>query len=171
MTNEVWKDVVGYEGLYKVSNLGRIKSLHQYKGTDERCIQPIENGRGYLFVGLHKDRQQRHRYIHRIVAEAFIDNPDGLPQVNHKDENKANNSVDNLEWCTNEYNENYGTGNLRSAKARSKAVVQYDRDGNIIKVWDGMSEAAKALGKRNNHIHECCKGKIKTAHGYVWRYA
>ena len=171
MTIELWKDIEGYEGLYQVSNHGRIKSLHQYKGTNERYIKLLANDRGYLMAGLHKDGRMTRRYIHRLVAEAFLENPDNLPQVNHKDEDKANNRADNLEWCTNEYNEVYGTGKLRSAKARSVAVVQCDRKGTFIKVWNGMNEAARSLGKNSNHIHECCKGKMKTAYGYVWKYA
>lgn len=170
MKTEIWADIKGYEGLYQVSNLGRVKSLHRYKGNEERILTPISNERGYVFVGLHKGKNTKHQYIHRLVADAFIDNTDNLPQVNHKDEDKTNNCVENLEWCSNEYNERYGTGKQRSGQARSKAVAQYDKDGNLVKVWAGIREATKGVGKKHSHITECCKGKIKSACGFKWEY-
>ena len=100
---EVWKDVVGYEGLYMVSNLGRVKSL---RGNKERILKGYYH-RGYRRVDLYKNGVMKHWRIHRLVAQAFIDNPNNYPVVNHRDEDKSNNRVDNLEWCTHEYNVNY----------------------------------------------------------------
>ena len=106
MKKEYWKSVVGYEGLYMVSNWGRVKSI---KFGKERILKPVTNSSGYLLVGLYKNNIEKKYSVHRLVAEAFIPNPYNLPQVNHKDENKQNNVVSNLEWCTHEYNNTYGT--------------------------------------------------------------
>lgn len=116
---EIWKDIVGYEGLYQVSNLGNVKRLKGYKGrgkgyiVEEHLIQPSINSRGYQNVVLCKNGKTKTFTMHRLVAIAFLDNPDNLPQVNHKDENKTNNCVDNLEWCDSVYNNNYGTRNKK----------------------------------------------------------
>lgn len=106
---EIWKDIQGYEGLYQVSNLGNVKNKIQPYLKQEKIYKKFSNSNGYLFVGLRKDKKRKFKYIHRLVAEAFIPNPNNLPQINHKDENKQNNCVNNLEWCTNKYNQNYGT--------------------------------------------------------------
>lgn len=116
---EIWKDIVGYEGLYQVSNLGNVKRLKGYKGrgkgyiVEEHLIQPSINSRGYQNVVLCKNGKTKTFSMHRLVAIAFLDNSDNLPQVNHKDENKLNNCVDNLEWCDSKYNNNYGTRNKK----------------------------------------------------------
>ena len=107
--NEIWKDIVGYEGLYQVSNLGNVKRINFFK--KERFVIPCSKGSGYLYVSLSKNNKQKNFYIHRLVATAFIENPDNLPVINHKDENRSNNIVDNLEWCTQKYNCNYGLHN------------------------------------------------------------
>lgn len=118
LLQEIWNDIQGYEGLYQVSNFGRVKSLPKkhdismgkgYYITKERILQPGEDKDGYLQVGLRKNKKTKMRKIHRLVAETFIPNLNNLPQVNHKDENKQNNDVINLEWCNNSYNQNYGT--------------------------------------------------------------
>lgn len=116
---EIWKDIVGYEGLYQVSNLGNVKRLKGYKGrgkgyiVEEHLIQPSINSRGYQNVILCKNGKTKTFAMHRLVAIAFLDNSDNLPQVNHKDEDKTNNCVDNLEWCDSKYNNNYGTRNKK----------------------------------------------------------
>ena len=116
---EIWKDIVGYEGLYQVSNLGNVKRLKGYKGrgkgyiVEEHLIQPSINSRGYQNVILCKNGKTKTFTMHRLVAIAFLDNSEKLPQVNHKDENKLNNCVDNLEWCDSQYNNNYGTRNKK----------------------------------------------------------
>ena len=123
---EIWKDIVGYEGLYQVSNFGRVKSLAKYKNGNggskfwrkERILKPANTGRGYLMVVLIKEKKRTTYILHRLVAQAFIPNPNNLPQINHKDENKTNNVVSNLEWCDNKYNSNYGTRNVRIIQTR-----------------------------------------------------
>ena len=114
---EIWKPVVGYENLYEVSNLGRVKSLKDNKGRyREKIKSSSDNGRGYLNVCLYKNGKGKRCYIHRLVAEAFLDNPNNYPIINHKDENKQNNHVSNLEWCDYEYNNTYGTCVQRRVK-------------------------------------------------------
>lgn len=125
---EIWKDIEGYEGLYQVSNLGRVKSLDRkeyfYRGDTpvERirkgCILSPSSSCGYLHVNLHDGKKRKMKLIHRLVAQAFIPNPDILPEVNHKNELKTDNSVSNLEWCTAKYNSNYGTRTIRSTVSR-----------------------------------------------------
>lgn len=105
---EIWKDIKGYEGLYQVSNLGRIKSLGNLQNRKEKLLK-VNIYNGYCIVYLYKNNKKKSYLCHRLVAEAFIPNPDNLPQVNHKDENKLNNRVDNLEWCTSKYNVNYSS--------------------------------------------------------------
>lgn len=107
---------------------------------------------------------------HIVIARVFIPNPDNLPQVNHKDENPLNNCVDNLEWCTAEYNINYGTRNKRVAEKLSKKIAQYTLDGRLVKIWDSMMDIERELGYAAGHICRCCKGQRKTAYGFIWKY-
>lgn len=170
---EIWKDIEGYEGLYQVSNLGRVKSLQMYAngGYKKRVkiLKPCNNGNGYYVVYLMKNKKRSVNYIHRLVAQAFLKNFNNYKCINHKDENKSNNNVDNLEWCSYKYNNNYGNHNLKISKTRlKKQVIQYDMNMNIIKIWDGINTAMKETKSR--HIVECCKGKIKSSGGYIWRY-
>lgn len=172
ITNEIWKDIKGYEGLYQVSNLGRIKSLSRWKQNykkliyiEERILKQGFNGK-YYHVRLSKEGKTKTYLVHKLVAEAFIPNPNNLPQVNHKDENKENNRADNLEWCTQIYNCNYG----KRSDCLRKKIGQYDLQGNLIKEWQGMRMAAKNLNICYSSIYKCCKRKIKTAGGYIWRY-
>ena len=109
--------------------------------------------------------------VHRLVALAFLPNPDNLPQVNHKDENKTNNMVGNLEWCSKSYNINYGTRNERTAKANWKSIKQFTKDGFFLKEYPSMKEASRQTGFYKSAISSCCKGKRKSAYGYIWRYA
>ena len=125
---EEFRDIPGYEGLYEVSNLGRVRSLET-----ERILKPSKNTWGYLFVSLYKNGIKKAVRIHRLVALAFIPNPDNLPCINHKDEDKTNNTVDNLEWCDDKYNANYGTRNERIAEKTRKPVLQFDLLGNFIR--------------------------------------
>lgn len=162
MINENWKPVKGYEGLYEVSDLGNVRSLNYKKTGDVRLMHPAKNKDGYLHLGLRKDGEYRQYGVHRIVAEAFIPNPDNLPQVNHKDENPLNNNVSNLEWCTCMYNNNYGK--------HSKYVVQYTKDGVLLKVHKGISVASRETNVDFRNISDCCRGKQKSAGGYIWRY-
>lgn len=115
---EVWKDIDGYEGKYQVSNLGRVKSLNYNRTGEEKLLKPLENKCGYVRVVLYKDRRAKNYLIHRLVAETFIPNPNNYPIINHKDENKQNNKVKNLEWCTYEYNNTYGSTIERAVEKR-----------------------------------------------------
>ena len=150
---EIWKDCKGYEGLYQVSNLGRIWSI---KG--QRYLKGCEDKDGYLRINLKaKNGKAKTERVHRLVAIAFIPNPLGLPVVNHKDENKQNNAVDNLEWCSVRYNNIY-------SKGKSIICVELNR------VFDCSQSAMRELGINGSDIRKCCKGQAKTAGGYHWRY-
>ena len=136
---EIWKDIDGYENLYQVSNIGRVKSLETTKGKGagnyarEERILKMGKARGYYRVALCNKGEIQQFSVHRIVAQAFIENPNKLPQVNHKDENKLNNHVDNLEWCTQRENLNYGTRAERIGFFHSKPVIQKTMQGEVIK--------------------------------------
>jgi hypothetical protein len=177
--SEIWKDIKGYEGLYQVSNLGRVKSLKRTvnkkngrkQTIQERFLKPRGNSNGYLRVYLREGGYTGKNFsVHRLVCEAFHENPENKPCVNHIDENKANNTASNLEWCTVKENNNHGTHNTRSAKARSKPVGQYTRDGKLIKVWQSTNEVERQLGFNPGNISKAARGKRKTAYGYVWKY-
>lgn len=165
---EIFKDIKGYEGLYQISNFGNVKSLQRDK---EKLLRQYIK-RGYFQVGLSKEGTVAWKSVHRLVAEAFIDNPDNLPQVNHKDEDKTNNRVDNLEWCTADYNNKYGTRTKRATKSNSKPIIQLNLNGEIIKEWRSAAEVEKELGFNDEFISDCAKQKYgrKTAYGYKWRY-
>lgn len=164
---EIWKDVVGYEGLYKVSNLGRVKSLKGYHRKD--CILKLRNNLyGYLTVGLSKHNKSKRIKVHRLVAETFIPNPQNYEQVNHIDGNKLNNNVLNLEWCNRSYNMKHAyDNNLLSCVP----INQYDKEGNFIKTWKGAKYVTEELGIWNSNIVKCCQGERNSAGGYKWRYA
>jgi len=178
MWKEIWRDIAEYEGLYQVSNMGRVKSLAHVtirkngsklpiKG---RILKPQTNLNGYLFVALCNGCGKKKFLVHRLVCEAFLENPDNKPCVNHIDEDKTNNTAKNLEWCTYAENNNHGTHNTRSAKARSKPVGQYTLDGKLIKVWQSTMEVQRQLGFSHQSICAVARGKRKTANGYVWKY-
>lgn len=172
--NEIWRDVRGYEGLYQVSNQGRVKSFpnrYQPKSFKENNgILKQDSPQGYPYVTLYKNRKAKHVFVHRLVAEAFIPNNDSLPFVNHKDENTSNNKVDNLEWCTHSYNINYGTRNKRCGEKQGVSVVQMDLQGNVICTYKTMQNAAKAVGACNHsHISQVCHGMRNTAYGFTWK--
>jgi len=168
---EHWKDIKGYEGRYQVSDKGRVRSLPcksstKYYGA-KVLAQFIGSGHGYMIVNL----SRKTHYVHRLVAEAFIDNPNNYPCINHRDENKRNNNVGNLEWCTYAYNNNYGTRNARISQNEGRAIVQYDLNGNVIKIWSSAARAAKQYGVKRTTISGCCAGRQRTSCGYTWRYA
>lgn len=169
---EIFRDVKGYEGLYQISNLGNIKSLQKSRRLNkkERLLTPYKNKNGYLWVVLSKDKKLKRYSIHRLVASAFIDNPNNYPQVNHKDENKSNNRVSNLEWCDCKYNNGYGTKKERLSKIKSKPILQYSKQGDFIKRWNNTLEIERELNIYHNLISKCCKGQFKNAGGYVWKY-
>ena len=197
MEKEIWRDVKDYEGLYQVSNLGRVKSLNYRRTGREEILKPSMNTCGYLFVDLSKYGKQKAFLVHRLVAEAFIPNPENLQQINHKDEDKTNNCVWNLEWCDSKYNNNYGTRNKRIADALkgvpkteetkrkisetkkgvpnvklSKPVLQLDKvTGEVIREWPSTREVQRQLGYTIQSIYACCNGKYKSSYGFKWSYA
>lgn len=159
---EVWKDIEGYEGLYQVSNLGRIRSLG-YGNT--KIMKPVPTSQRYRQVGLYKDGKRKFYLVHRLVAMAFLDNPKKLSTVNHIDGNRSNNVVSNLEWCTIAENNN-------SIKRRSgTAVLQKNLDGTIVNRYRSFSEAARQNGFRMEGISKCSKGILKTYKGFIWEKA
>lgn len=167
---EIWKDVKGLEGKYQVSNFGRVKSLHYNQKNYSKVLKPQTNRCGYQTVNIGK----KVRTIHRLVAIAFIPNPKELCQVNHKDGNKTNNHVQNLEWCSVSENNlhAYRTGLKKATSDHlKKRINQYDKDGNFIKEWESTKEIERELGIHHSNITACCKGKLKTCGNYVWRYA
>lgn len=160
---EIWKDIEGYEGLYQVSNLGRVKSL---KFNKEKILKLLLDSKGYYKVNLYKNNKIKTYLMHRLIASAFISNPNNLPQVNHKDEDKTNNKVENLEWCTVDYNINYGT---RTEKTQ-KPILQFTKDGEFVKKWSCIKDVERELGFYRQSISKCCLGKRKTAYGFKWHY-
>ena len=173
--SEEWRDVAGYEGRYQVSSTGRVKSLKRKdclgRTIRERMLKPCDNGRGYLYISLSDGTGEHKRhYIHRLVGEAFVPNPLEKEDVNHKDENPSNNHASNLEWLTHKENLNYGMRNERVAKANSKQVAQYTKDGAFVKVWGSAAEVKRQLGFNHSNIIQVAKGNRKTACGYIWKY-
>ena len=164
---EIWRDIDGYEGLYQISDKGRVKSLKYGK---ERILRPGIDGSGYYFIILYNDSVSKHFKLHRLVAQTFIPNLYNKPQVNHLDENKLNNSVNNLEWATAKENTNYGTRNEKAGYSLSRPILQYSKSGEFIKEWRSASEVERLLGINHSHIIQSCKGKRKSAGGFVWRY-
>ena len=171
MGTEIWKPVVGFEGRYEITNNGRCRSLLMRK----KELKPLEDRNGYLHYILTDSESKRHLcFVHRLVALNFIPNPDNLPEINHKDENKKNNNVDNLEWCDRKYNINYGTCIERVAKAntngkKSKPVLQFNIYGEFVCEWPSMMEAHRN-GFTFSAISRCCRGKKKSHKGFLWKY-
>lgn len=183
----VLKPVVGYEGLYSVSDKGFV-----FSHISNKWLKNSTNSNGYLSVELFKNGKNTRMLVHRIVAEAFLENPNQYPCVNHKDESKSNNDVNNLEWCSYRYNQNYGTCQERrcqslsrywqSPKFRedikrnaerskglfSKPIIQKSKTGETIAEFISINEAMRQTKIR--HIHEVCSGKRKSAGGYTWEY-
>ena len=178
MTKEVWRDVKGYEGLYQVSSDGRVKSLERTyidkigreRYVKERILKPVIDRYGYLLVSLYAGGKQKNHTVHRLVCEAFHENPDYKPQVNHINEIKTDNRASNLEWATARENSNFGTRNERLGKARSKPVAQYAQDGELIKVWPSTMEVERQAGFSNGNISQAANGKYKHAYGFIWKY-
>lgn len=170
---ETWKDIKNFEGLYQVSNLGRVKSLARKAGfiiRKEHIIKSSVKENGYLKVNLYKDNKCINKNVHRLVAEAFIPNPNNYPCINHIDYNKANNIVDNIEWCSYAHNNKYSNCQIKAGKSTRIPILQYTKDGVFIKEWASATEASKILKLLNSPITACCKGRAKTAYGYVWKY-
>lgn len=166
---EIWKDIKGYEGRYQVSNLGRVRSIDAQVGARffiGRILVPIKDGTGYMCVNLSRKLFK----VHRLVAIAFLANPNNYRCVNHKDEDKTNNRVSNLEWCSYKYNNNYGTRNARISQNNGRRVAQYSLDGVKIREWHSASEAARFYKRATTTITGCCAGRQHTSCGFKWRY-
>lgn len=163
---EIFREIDGFPD-YEISNLGRVCS---FKGKYPRIMKPRNNRWGYPYVTLCHDGKHVMKRVHRLVAEAFVPNPENKPEVNHIDEDKLNNMAENLEWVTHRENMNHGTGIKRSAEARGKAVVQYTTDGVFMDLYSSIREAERVTGIAYQNISQVCRGKRKTAGGYEWCY-
>ena len=182
---EIFKEIEGYEGLYAVSNYGHIKSLPRkifnHKGfwnREERIIKPEKDSKGYLRVSFCVNGKSHTFKVHRLVAQAFIPNPECKPQVNHIDGNKQNNNVENLEWCTNQENQIHavktGLYHKNYTPSNSRKILQINKDTDeVIAKYPSINAALRhfnlSVTKRAN-IVECCRGKQKTGYGYKWKY-
>lgn len=177
---EHWKPIEGYEGYYEVSNCGRIRAIartiHMRNGVRRKhharvLAQSTHYKSGYKSVMLSKGNEKKRFLVHRLVAEAFIENRLDLPEVNHKDENKSNNNTANLEWCDRKYNNTYGTAKARSAVTQGHPVKQIGDGGSVIAVWPSQGAAARATGATQSGISACLRGKAKKSGGYSWMSA
>lgn len=180
---EIWRDIPGFEGLYQVSNHGRVKRLKHWKNqrclrNDKHCVyrelpekimclRRTGGGGSYWGLSLAKDRKIHNRLVHRLVAQAFIPNPDNLPEINHKDCNGLNNHVENLEWCDRKYNINYADRTIKAAKACEKKVICIETG----KIYDSLTSAAAENGLLKSRISNVCHGKRKTTGGFHWSFA
>ena len=180
---EEWRPLRNYEGLYEVSNMGRVKSVERtarngrgYRTVVERILKPGKNSKGYLYVHLCKDGKIKKYYVHRLVATAFLENQEGYTEVNHINEDKSDNRADNLEFCSKSYNNNYGTRNkriaekLRNDPKRSKPVIAIDKRTGLILKFVSAMEAERETGISNSNIIQCCKGKRNSCGGFYWMY-
>jgi hypothetical protein len=165
---EIWKPIEGFDN-YKVSTLGRVYRIQGYGCKKERFITPKYDKYGYILYKLYNKGSYKFKLAHRLVAEAFIPNPDNLPEVNHKDCVRLNNSVDNLEWCTTEYNQNFRKVNSTKHKDVN-AVLQINSDGEVLNSYRNIREASNYTDIIQNRIKLCIDGKIPQAGGYIWRY-
>lgn len=179
---EEWRDIPGYEGLYQVSNYGNVKSLRHYGGNSQAVLSPIIRKDGYVVTHLSKDGKTRSRLVHRLVATAFLPNPKGLEMVNHKDENKANNRVENLEWCTRSYNQLYSMDlhperkkmfckNFKQASPYTKKgfphkhterVAKKLQDGTVLAIYECPAIAAKENGCDSGNLLNTCRANART---------
>lgn len=173
--DEVWKDIKDYNGLYQISNLGNI-----YSYKTNKILKNAKSGDGYLTIQLCKNGIIKTNKVHRLVANSFINNKNRYKEVNHIDGNKHNNNVSNLEWCNRSQNEIHAYKNglakgsnknkLAKDNKRAKKVIQYNLDGIEIKKYDGIREASRLTNTNCGHIVSCCKKRLKSIGGYIWRY-
>ena len=160
---ETFVEIEGFEN-YEISNLGKVRNI-----KSGRMLKPHLNHNGYLKHHLYRHDKQKELFLHRIIAIAFIDNPGKKPQVNHIDENKLNNDLSNLEWCTAKENLIHGTRTKRAAEKLSKKVIQLDLNDNVLNEFESMRQAERETGVLVGNISSCCNGKTKSAGGYKWR--
>ena len=157
---EKWKPIKDHDG-YEVSSYGNVRNPHK------RELKKFLNNTGYYRVSLGTERLH---FVHRLVAQAFVDNPNGYPIVNHKDENKTNNNVENLEWCTYKYNSNYGNTPQRCSEKQRMPVVQVLPNGECV-LWESLRAVERELGYNHSNISKVCKGYYKTAYGCHWHFS
>lgn len=174
---EIWKDVEDYEGLYEVSNLGNVRSKRFWCGNRyvyrDKVLKPGKCSSGYLQVIFSKNGKTESKLIHRLVANAFLQNINNYAEINHKDENKENNNVTNLEWCSRKYNMNYGNVKRKISNNISKKIGKYDKNGNLLEIYSSIKEAAEKNGiLSSTNIVQCCKHArgYNTCKGYKWKY-
>lgn len=156
---EEWRDIPGYEGLYQVSNFGNVKALSFHRSGKEKKLKIHNRGIGYLYVGLCKDGKRKFYYVHRLVCEAFIENPQNFSEVNHINENKQDNRVENLEWCSRDQNVRYSKAKRVKCYKNNKLIKEYEAIRDVIK--EGFSQSA---------VSNCCLGKRMTHKGYSWSF-
>ena len=168
---EVWCDIKGFEGKYQVSNMGRVKSLGNDKSRKEKILSPSKDKDNYLIVSFCKCGKSKKYKVHRLVLMTFspVENMSEL-QVNHKDENKTNNRLENLEWVTCKENCNHGSRNARAAEKKAIPIVQLTLDGKFVKDWKSIHAAEREGGFDQGNINNCLKGRLKTHKGYRWQY-
>lgn len=187
---EIFVPIAGYNGFYEISNFGRIKSLkreYQYVNKNGKLVKyvlpdtilkPGLHTKGYLKVGLYRDSTEERFFVHRLVAIHFIPNPENKPEVNHKDGDRKNCKLNNLEWVTGSENKIHsfkvlGRKNIGlkgKDNVSSKVVLQYDLNGNLLNEFESSGEARRKLGLASNHITDCCTGKLNNAYGFIWKY-
>lgn len=183
---EIWKDINEFEGYYMISSYGRVKSVIRtvkscdriggYRTVNERIMSTRIDKYGYLTVKLNKDGHFKHCTIHRLLAQAFIPNPNNLPSINHKDENKLNSTISNLEWCSVQYNNLYNHRQekiaikLRENNKTGKAILQFDACGNIINEFSSLRDLNRKLGVSRTEVRNCCIGNRSSYHGCMWKY-
>lgn len=160
-----WETVQEYDR-YEVNALGEIRHKNR-----KRILKPRSNPGGYLYVSFNINGKRRNYAVHRIVASAFIDNPDRLPEVNHKDHNRQNNNVDNLEWVSSSANKSHANKLSTNRHSRGKKISQYTKQGEYIKTFPTITEAAQEIGLTIGAISNCASGRSKTSGGYIWKFA
>ncbi len=177
---EIWKDIEGFEGKYRISNTGKVLSLNYRREHRSKILLPKINPDGYAWVQLwFGDGRYECKLIHRLVADAFLENPKSYPIINHKDENPLNNNVENLEWCDNSYNVLYSLNRFRAragyafgrrGKRTNMRILQITLSGKVIQEWPNSRTIQARTGMSDWSISECCRGKRHTAYGFKWRY-
>jgi len=167
---EIWKPVVGYEGLYEVSNFGRVRSLNYNHTKTSRIMTPWVSLKDYDYIHLCNGTTVKSCRVARLVAMAFIPNPDNKPFVDHIDTNRRNNRADNLRWCNQSENQKNPISRKRYGAAKSFRVVQLTKDNQLIQIWSSIAEAKREGGFNKNQISKVCNGRLKTHHGYKWQY-
>ena len=180
--NEIWKDVKNYEGLYQVSNLGRVRSLDvrtyqknkfgkfKYVLHKGKILKIQKQRNGYFTIDLHMNGKFERKIIHRLVAETFISNPNNYQYINHKDSNTSNNRVDNLEWCTQKYNIKYAYDFGNKIPPNMRSVNQIDENGKITATFISIQEAERKTSIKSANISKCCRKLRNKAGGYQWAY-